>query len=137
MSQDFRDALSAQEIFSLQKSNFCILTIRSASWWQYFHLNENARDVKWKIRVKLLKERFHSREQQLCKFIGRTLLELAWNTDDAARRYITWKRSFRYYKYIIQPTAAALNIYPTLDVYQYVCVGNKVVVSAIWRNCDR
>lgn len=30
MSQDFRDALSAQEIFSLQKSNFCILTIRSA-----------------------------------------------------------------------------------------------------------
>jgi len=66
-----------------------------------------------------------------------SLLELAWCTNKAARRYITWKRSFRYYKYIIQPTAAALNIYPTLDVYQYVCVGNKVVVSAIWRNCDR
>ena len=65
MSQDFRDALSAQEIFTLQKSNFFNLTIRSASWWQYFHFNENVRDVKWKIRVKLLKERFHSRAQQL------------------------------------------------------------------------
>ena len=51
MSQDFRDALSAQEIFTLQKSNFCNLKIPSASWWQYFHFNENARDVEWKIRV--------------------------------------------------------------------------------------
>ena len=88
---------------------------------------------------KLLIQRFHSRDQRICKFIGRTLtlLELAWYTNKAARRYTTWKRSFRYHKYIIQPTAAALNIYPTLDEYRYVCVGNKVVVSATWRNCDR
>jgi len=67
MSQDFRDALSAQEIFTLQKSNFSNLQIRCANWWQYFHFNENARDVEWKVRVKLLIERFHSRDQRLCK----------------------------------------------------------------------
>ena len=81
MSQDFRDALTAQEIFTLQKSNFCNLKIRSASWWQYFHFHENARDVEWKIRVKLLIERFHSRDQRPSKFIGRTFLELAWYTN--------------------------------------------------------